>query len=105
VGRRSANEGSIYRRRRDGLWVAQYLVDTPEGKTKRKYIYGHKRKDVADRLAEVHKDRGEGLLLDAGNLKVAEFLANWLESEKVSVRESTHLLISAQTSKPQSLVA
>src|SRR5829696_10231914 len=90
MGRRSANEGSIYRRKRDGLWVAQYLVDTPEGKTKRKYIYGKKRKDVADKLAEVLKDRGEGLLLDAGNLTVAEFLANWLESEKESVRESTH---------------
>src|SRR5215216_364672 len=87
MGRRSANEGSIYRRRKDGLWVAQYLVDTLEGKTKRKYIYGKRRKDVADKLAEVLKDRGEGLLLDAGNLTVAEFLANWLES----VRESTHI--------------
>ncbi len=42
MGRRGANEGSIYKRRRDGLWVAQYLVDAPEGKTKRKYIYGKK---------------------------------------------------------------
>ena len=90
MGRRSANEGSIYRRKKDGLWVAQYLVDTPDGKTKRKYIYGKKRKDVADKLAEVQKERGEGLLLDAGSLTVAEFLADWLESEKESVRESTH---------------
>jgi hypothetical protein len=90
MGRRSANEGSIYRRQKDGLWVAQYLVDTPEGKTKRKYIYGKKRKDVADKLAEVQQERGEGLLLDAGNLAVAEFLANWMDSEKDSVRESTH---------------
>jgi integrase len=86
---RIANEGSIYRRKKDGLWVAQYLVDTPEGKTKRKYIYGKKRKDVADKLAEVQKERGEGLLLDAGTLTVAEFLANWLESEKESVRHTT----------------
>jgi integrase len=90
MGRRSANEGSIYKRKKDGLWVAQYLVDTPEGKTKRKYIYGKKRKDVADKLAEVQKERSEGLLLDVGNLTVAEFLANWLESEKESVRDSTH---------------
>jgi len=65
-------------------------VDTLDGRTRRKYIYGRKRKDVADKLAEVLKDRGEGLLLDTGNLTVAEFLANWLESEKESVRESTH---------------
>src|SRR5918998_4611254 len=89
MSRRSANEGSIYRRKRDGLWVAQYLVDTPEGTTKRRYIYGKKRKDVADKLAEAQKERGEGLLLDAGNLTVAEFLAQWLDTEKESVREST----------------
>src|SRR3712207_9071477 len=88
MSRRSANEGSIYRRKWDGLWVAQYLVDTPEGKTKRKYIYGKKRKDVADKLAEVQKERGAGLQLDAGNLTVTEFLTDWLESEKESVRES-----------------
>ena len=90
MGRRSANEGSIYKRKRDGLWTAQYLVDTPEGKTKRKCIYGKKRKDVADKLAEVQRERGEGLLLDAGNLTVADFLAQWMDSEKESVRESTH---------------
>lgn len=39
MGRRSANEGGICKRRQDRLWVAQYLVDTPEGKTKRKYIF------------------------------------------------------------------
>jgi hypothetical protein len=47
MGRRSHGEGSIYKRKRDGLWGAQYLVDTPDGKTKRKYIYGKKRMDVA----------------------------------------------------------
>ncbi len=66
MGRRSANEGSIFRRKKDGLWVAQYLVDTPDGKTKRKYIYGKRRKDVADKLAEVQKERREGLLLHGG---------------------------------------
>ena len=88
MGKRSQGEGSIYKRKRDGLWVAQYLAETPDGRTKRKYIY--KRDDVADRLAEIMKERGGGLLLDAGNLTVAEFLADWLESEKESVRESTH---------------
>ena len=89
MGRRSHGEGSIYRRKKDGLWAAQYLVDTPDGKTKRKYVYGKKRKDVAEKLAEALKGRGEGLLLDAGSLTVAEFLADWMDSEKESVREST----------------
>jgi integrase len=37
-----------------------------------------------------YRERGEGLLLDAGNLTVADFLAQWMDSEKESVRESTH---------------
>jgi integrase len=60
MGRRSQGEGSIYKRERDGLWTAQYLVDTPDGKTKRKYLYGKKRKDVAEKLAEALKERGRG---------------------------------------------
>ena len=34
------------------------MVDTPDGKTKRKYVYGKKRKDVAEKLAEALKGRG-----------------------------------------------
>ena len=64
-------------------------MDTPDGKTKRKYVYGKKRKDVAEKLAEALKERGDGLLLDAGSLTVAEIMADWMDSEKESVREST----------------
>jgi hypothetical protein len=53
------------------------LVDTLDGETKRKYVYGKKRKDVAEKLAEALKERGEGLL-DAGSMSVAEFLADWM---------------------------
>jgi integrase len=89
MGRRSANEGSIYKRKKDGLWCAQYTVDTADGGTKRKYVYGKKKKDVAEKLAQAAKDKADGLL-DAGNLTVAGFLDSWMESEKESVRESTH---------------
>ena len=44
---------------------------------------------MAGKLAEALKGRGEGLLLDAGSLTVAKFLADWMDSEKESVREST----------------
>ena len=60
MGRRSQGEDSIYRRKKGGLWAARYLVDTPEGKTKRKYVYGKMRKDVAEKLAEALKGRGRG---------------------------------------------
>ncbi|MBA3951094.1 MAG: site-specific integrase, partial [Rubrobacter sp.] len=67
MGRRSANEGSIYKRKKDSLWCAQYTVDTADGGTKRKYVYGKKKKDVAEKLAQAAKDKADGLL-DAGNL-------------------------------------
>ena len=89
MGRRSQGEGSIYRRKKDALWAAQYQVDTPDGRTKRKYVCGKKRKDVAEKLAEALKGRGEDLLLDVGSMTVVEFMADWMDSEKESVREST----------------
>ena len=89
MGRRSANEGSIHRRKKDGLWCAQYTVDTADGGTKRGYVYGKKR-DVAEKLAQAVKDRADGLL-DAGDLSVAGSFAERMGSEKEPVREFTRL--------------
>jgi integrase len=89
MGTRSQGEGSVYKRESDGLWVAQHLVDTPDGKTQRKYVYGKKRKDVAEELAEALKGRGKDCCSWPGSTNVAEFLADWMDSEKESVREST----------------
>jgi len=95
VGRRSTIEGSIYRRRKGGLWVAQYVCGYPRGQAQEGYIYGRRSKDVADKLAEIQKERGDGLLLDTGNLTVAGFFANWLESEKESVGFGTPFSVRA----------
>ena len=55
---RPNGEGSITKRK-DGLYMAGYWVETPAGK-KRRTIYGkkgEKRQDLADRLAEALGDR------------------------------------------------
>ena len=81
--RRGNNEGSIYRRK-DGYWVGQYGVRTAVG-IKTRYVYGKRRKDVREKLARAIADRDGGLVYDAGNLTVGEYLGRWLED---SVRGS-----------------
>ena len=79
MAKRGNGEGSISRRK-DGIYMARYWVDTPDGR-KRKTIYGkkgEKRQDVADRLAEALGNRSKGLVFDADNQKVEEYLERWL---------------------------
>ncbi len=91
MGKRGNGEGSISRRK-DGTYMARYWVETPTGK-KRKTIYGkkgEKRQDVADKLAEALGDRSKGLVFEAGNLRVGEYLERWLaDSVHDTVRPTT----------------
>ena len=81
--KRGNGEGSIYRRK-DGRWVGQYEVQTANG-SKRLYVYGKTRKEVAAKLSTALADRESGLMFDAGNLSVGEYLDRWLSD---SVRDS-----------------
>jgi integrase len=86
--RRGNNEGSIYRRN-DGYWVGQYGVQTVEG-TKTRYIYGKRREDVREKLTKAIADRDGGLVYDAGNITVGEYLDRWLnDSVRDTVRQRT----------------
>lgn len=89
VARKRGNgEGSIYRRK-DGRWVGQYLVHTAKG-PKYRYIYGKTRAAVAEKLTKAMADRDGGLLFDAGNLTVGEYLDSWLhDSVGGTVRDRT----------------
>jgi integrase len=86
--RRGNGEGSITRRK-DGLYMARYWVETPKG-SKRKTIYGKKRDEVADKLARALAERADGIAYDDENLTVGEYLNSWLKgSVRGSVRQST----------------
>jgi integrase len=87
--KRGNGEGSITRRK-DGLYMARYTVQTATG-PKRKTIYGKEREDVAEKLADALSNRNKGLVFDAGSQTVGEYLERWLEtSAKGSVQESTY---------------
>src|SRR5215211_218787 len=85
--RRGRGEGSIYRRK-GGLWVGQYTVQTAEG-TKTKYIYSKTRKDVAARLAKAIAERDAGLVFDAGTMTVGAYLDRWLDAIRDTVKQRT----------------
>jgi integrase len=86
--RRGNNEGSIYRRK-DGYWVGQYGVQTAEG-AKTRYIYGKRRADVREKLTKAIADRDGGLVYEAGNITIGEYLDRWLnDSVRDTVRQRT----------------
>ena len=87
--KRSNGEGSITRRK-DGLYMARYTVQTATG-TKRKTLYGKNREDVAEKLVDALSNRNQGLVFDAVSQTVGEYMEQWLQtSARGSVRESTY---------------
>ena len=78
VAKKKGNgEGSITRRK-DGLYMARYWVETPRG-PKRMTIYHKKREEVAKKLADALSARNKGLSFDDENTTVGEYIARWLE--------------------------
>ena len=87
--KRGNGEGSITRRK-NGLWAAQYVVYTANGR-QRRTLYGKTRVEVAAKLAKALSDREGGLLFDAGHLTLGEYLVRWLsDSVRSTVRASTY---------------
>ncbi len=88
MARRGNGEGSISRRK-DGLYMARYWVETPKG-PKRKTLYGKTREEVRDKMAKALAERADGLVFDDENATVGEYLDSWLKgSVRGSVRQST----------------
>ena len=88
MGKRGNGEGSITRRK-DGLYMARYTVQTATG-AKRKTLYGKTRQEVSEKLTKAMADRDGGLVYDAGSMTVEEYLNGWLrDSLRGTVRAST----------------
>ncbi|MDQ3923809.1 MAG: site-specific integrase [Actinomycetota bacterium] len=87
--KRGNGEGSITRRK-DGLYMARYTVQTATG-AKRKALYGKTRSEVAAKLSKALADREGGLTYDAGKQTVGEYLTRWLSnSVRDTVRQRTY---------------
>ena len=83
-------EGSITKRKSDGLYMGRYTIQTDTG-PKRKTIYGKDRDKVAEKLTQAIADRNKGLVYDCEGLSLAGFMVRWLEdSVKGSVKRTSY---------------
>lgn len=77
--RRGHGEGGIYQRN-DGRWAGMLdLPPGPDGKRKRKYVYGKTRKEVAEKLRKLRADLDAGLLATPDRLTLGELVTRWLD--------------------------
>jgi integrase len=81
---------SVIATRKDGRWMARYTVHTAKG-PKQKAVYGKTRVEAAEKLTKAMAERDGGLVFDAGNLTVGEYLERWLsDSVRDTVRQRTY---------------
>lgn len=77
--RRGRGEGTIYQRPTGG-WTAQFSVGVNgAGKRVRRTVNGKTKAEVQRRLRELQNDAESGILASPVNLRLAQFLDNWLE--------------------------
>ena len=73
--RRAKGEGGLYQRA-DGMWMAQVLL--PDGTY---YQRGRKKyADAVTELANMRKDLANGILPNAGQITVQQWLTYWLDT-------------------------
>ncbi|MGW4197873.1 tyrosine-type recombinase/integrase [Streptomyces sp. NPDC005004] len=75
-GKRANGEGSIYPYKNG--FAAYAWVDTPDGKRKRKYVYGKTRDEVHDKWIALHAEAKKGPVATR-HRTLSVFLAYWLE--------------------------
>jgi integrase len=84
---RASGEGTIYRRP-NGMWVAQFRLTTGERRT----LYSTKKSLVQAKLNALRRAAEDGTLpAGHGRVRVEQFLDQWLEASRASVRPSTYV--------------
>lgn len=91
AGRRGNNEGSIYLRK-DGIWVAAISLgrDPATGKPQRKTAYGATRKEAAEKLQQLLKDKAANKQARK-DIKVKDLIVEYLAQNKRSWRPRSYI--------------
>jgi integrase len=88
MSRRGRREGSVYRRA-DGRWAGVIDLGWQAGRRVRKTVYGTTRRQAADKLATAQRAFAGGLAPAPERLTVGDWLGDWLESTRSTIRPST----------------
>src|ERR1700719_4134342 len=77
--KRGRNEGTIFQRK-DGRWCAVIDLGWENGKRRRKSLYGTTRKEVAETLNKVLREKAQGLPVSVERQTADQFLEHSLEN-------------------------
>ncbi len=90
MSRRGKGEGSIFQRK-DGRWAAFVTIGYgPDGKQRKRWVYGRTRREVAEALARLLPKAGYGLIQPT-RLRLGEWLERWADehTRTHNIRPST----------------
>lgn len=85
MSKRASNEGSVFQRKSDGLWVAS-VTHYAGGKRLRRAYYAPTQSAALERLKAARKSLDEGLPMPSEQLTVAVFLKEWLDGKRSQLR-------------------
>ena len=85
--RRSAGEGSVYRN--GNRWSGAVTWTDPDGTRHRRMVSGETSDEARGKLDELRRDLRLGTLTSGPAVTVGEFLAGWIERDRIRVRAST----------------
>jgi integrase len=89
MGKRAHGEGTIFGPRKDGRWQGAITIGyTPEGRQKRRTVYGRTQGEVRQKLDELKAHVGSGTYVD-DTRDVAEYLAEWLKHKEQRIKPRT----------------
>jgi integrase len=87
MAKRANGEGSIYRRKIDGMYVGSITLE--DGK--RKYFYSKKRQEVYEKMNAALQEKKQGTLVTTPQQTLSQYLSYWLEhSVKDTIRPRSY---------------
>ena len=89
VRRRSAGEGSIFRRTGREGWRGRITWTDPDGTQHRRVVSGRTADETRAKLDELRRDLRLGTFTDSAGVTVGEYLTGWIERHRARVRPST----------------
>jgi len=87
---RRRSMGSVYRRKRDGLWVAQLPLGVRGGRLERVYAYRSSKLEAEKALAEMITKHGRGLLESPEKITARQWLEGYIGRRDNGLSTSTH---------------
>lgn len=88
--RRGHGEGGVFQRDSDGRWVGSITVGrTPDGRQKRRVVYGRTKAEVLAKLRKLQPQFDAGTLTDPSALTVSGWLDHWVKTVGSTKRAST----------------